>query len=78
MPDATRVPSPGSAPGEDTIVRIVEAQANALRVQLAVLAEVVRLLPAAARRSAVTETIAAIAHNLGELVQRLRRTDGPQ
>lgn len=78
MPNTNRVPSPGSAPGEDTVVRIVEAQVNALRVQLAVLAEVVRLLPTAARRSAVTETIAAIAHNLGELVKRLRRSDGPQ
>jgi hypothetical protein len=78
MPNTNRVPSPGSAPGEDALVRIVEAQVNALRVQLAVLAEVVRLLPPAARRSAVTETIAAIAHNLGELVKRLRRSDGPQ
>jgi hypothetical protein len=78
MPDANRVPSPGSPPGEDTIVHIVEAQVNALRVQLAVLAEVVRLLPPAARRSAVTETIAAIAHNLGELVKRLRRSNDPR
>jgi hypothetical protein len=77
MPDANRVPSPGSSPGEDTIVRMVEAQVNALRVQVAVLAEVVRLLPAAGRRSAVTETVGAIAHNLGELVKRLRRSDGP-
>jgi hypothetical protein len=78
MPNTTHVPSPGSAPGEDAVVRIVEAQVNALRVQLAVLAEVAGLLPTAARRSAVTETIAAIAHNLGELIKRLRRSDGPQ
>jgi hypothetical protein len=78
MPDANRVPSPGSSPGEDTVVRLVEAQVNALRVQLAVLAEIVRLLPGAGRRSAVTETIGAVAHNLGVLVERLRRTDGPR
>jgi hypothetical protein len=76
MPDANRVPSPGSSPGEEIIVRIVEAQANTLRIQLAALAEVVRLLPAAGRRSAVTETVGAIANNLGELVKRLKRTDG--
>lgn len=78
MPDANRVPSPGPAPDEDTIVRIVEAQANAIRIQVAVLAEVVRLLPPDGRRSAVTETIRAIAHNLGELVRRLHRADDAQ
>ena len=76
MPDANRVPAPSSPPGEDTVVRIVEAQVSALRVQLAVLAEVVRLLPGAARRSAVAETVGAIAHNLGELAKRLRQSDG--
>jgi hypothetical protein len=78
MPDANRVPSPGSQPGEDTVVRIVEAQVSALRVQLAVLAEVVRLMPEPARQSAVTETIEAVALNLGEVVKRLRRSDGPR
>jgi hypothetical protein len=78
MPDANRVPSHGSSPGENTVVRIVDAQVSALRVQLAVLAEVVQLLPEPARRSAVTETIGAIAHNLREVVKRLRRSDGPR
>jgi hypothetical protein len=78
MPDANRVPPSGSPPGEGTVVRIVEAQVSALRVQLAVLAEVVRLLPDASRRSAVTETVGAIAHNLGELAKRLRQSDGPR
>jgi hypothetical protein len=78
MPDANRVPAPGSPSSEDTLVRVVEAQVSALRVQLAVLAEVVRLLPNAARRSAVTETVGAIAHNLGELAKRLRLSDGPR
>jgi hypothetical protein len=78
MPDANRVPSPGSPPGKDTVARIVEAQVSALRVQLAVLAEIVRLLPEAGRRSSVTETVRAIAHNLGELAKRLRQSDGPR
>jgi hypothetical protein len=76
MSDANRVPAPGSPPGHDDVARIAEAQVIALRVQLAVLAEVVRLLPEAARRAAVTETVGAIAHNLGELTKRLRRADG--
>ena len=76
MPDANRVPAPGTPPGDDDVARIVEAQVSALRVQLAVLAEVVRRLPDAGRRAAVTETVAAIAHNLGELTKRLRRSDG--
>jgi hypothetical protein len=78
MPDANRVPLSCSPPGEGNVVRIVEAQVSALRVQLAVLAEVVRLLPDASRRSAVTETVGAIAHNLGELAKRLRQSDGPR
>jgi hypothetical protein len=76
MPDANPVASSGSAPDEDMIVRVVEAQVNALRVHVAALAEVVRLLPSPGRRSAVTETIGAVIHNLGELVRRLHRSDG--
>jgi hypothetical protein len=76
MPDANRVPSSGSQADEDTIVRLVEAHVNALRIHVAVLDEVVRLLPSPGRRSAVTETIGAILHNLGELVRRLHRSDG--
>jgi hypothetical protein len=76
MPDANRVPSSGSAPDEGTIVRLVQAQVNALRVQVAVLAEIVRLLPTPGRRAAVTETMGAVLHNLGELVRRLHRSDG--
>ena len=76
MPDANRVPSSGPQPDEDTIVRLIEAHVNALRIHVAVLAEVVRLLPNPGRRSAVTETIGAILHNLSELVRRLHRSDG--
>lgn len=76
MPDANRVPSSGSAPDQDTIVRLVEALVNALRVQVTVLTEIVRLLPDPSRRSAVTEAIGAVLYNLGELVRRLHRSDG--
>lgn len=75
MPDANRVSFAGPPPDEEALVRLVEAQVKAIRLQVAVLAHIVALFRASDRRAAVTETIGAVAHNLRELVRRLHRPE---